>query len=367
MANKSKPIPSELLELLKSKPNLTNMQIAEKFNIPRSRVERIKQANNLTKKKIPDPLDIVEFMKNNKDINLTKVSEIFRLPVHKLQHLKQKYNLTKKRVLLTPQEIANIVEYVKNTPNTPQQEVADIFDISIAQLSFIKQKHKLTNTPVIPLDTPETIEFIKNNPSLSKKEMAQSLGITINQLSNIKDKHNLTTKGLRRFLKKNTGDGMLICSRCGESKDILSCYHVGTINYCKDCRAIRNREMKEANRAKNYSSVEMLLRFRMNNAKTNLKYRKIPHEFTIDLPYLLTIYENQKGKCYYSGLDMTLNSNDGNSISLDRIDSTKGYIMENVVLCRWTINNMKNDMTVGEFYQNCKYVFDNMSIKNQNG
>lgn len=49
---------------------------------------------------------------------------------------------------------------------------------------------------------------------------------------------------------------------------------------------------------------------------------------------LLELYKQQKGKSYYFGIEMDLTcSNDLLAISVDRIDNSRGYIDDNVVLC----------------------------------
>ncbi len=62
--------------------------------------------------------------------------------------------------------------------------------------------------------------------------------------------------------------------------------------------------------------------------------------------------------CAYTGIDLTCKSHQPNTVSLDRIDSTKGYTEDNVVLCCWTANMMKNSSTVSEFVDWCKKVAD---------
>lgn len=49
-------------------------------------------------------------------------------------------------------------------------------------------------------------------------------------------------------------------------------------------------------------------------------------------------------------------SRKGNTVSVDRLDSSKGYTLENVVLCCAAINRMKMDMTVDEFRRWCQLV-----------
>jgi hypothetical protein len=54
------------------------------------------------------------------------------------------------------------------------------------------------------------------------------------------------------------------------------------------------------------------------------------------------------------------------SVSLDRVDSGKGYIQGNVVLCCVYANRMKNDQSVDEFVRWCKLIVDHHKDKNIN-
>ena len=62
-----------------------------------------------------------------------------------------------------------------------------------------------------------------------------------------------------------------------------------------------------------------------------------------------SMLEGQAGLCYYTGLKMVLAPNAPETVSLDRVDSSKGYTRSNVVLCCSRVNLMKLDMTVLEF------------------
>ena len=63
------------------------------------------------------------------------------------------------------------------------------------------------------------------------------------------------------------------------------------------------------------------------------KYLKNPQ---IDLNFLLTLYADQNGFCALTGMKMTHRLDDPRSISIDRINSSKGYVTGNVQLvCRW--------------------------------
>jgi hypothetical protein len=61
------------------------------------------------------------------------------------------------------------------------------------------------------------------------------------------------------------------------------------------------------------------------------------------------LFLNSKGVCHYTGQKLDLKTNSRNTISLDRIDSSKGYEMGNVVFCTALINRMKLDLTMDDF------------------
>lgn len=60
--------------------------------------------------------------------------------------------------------------------------------------------------------------------------------------------------------------------------------------------------------------------------------------------------------CAYTGEVLTLERNKLNIVSVDRIDSNKGYTKDNVVFCCSIINIMKTYLTVAEFRDWCTKV-----------
>jgi hypothetical protein len=80
---------------------------------------------------------------------------------------------------------------------------------------------------------------------------------------------------------------------------------------------------------------------------------------------MMGIYHAQDGKCALSGEQMTHITGKGRvptNISIDRIDSSKGYVPGNVQLVCAIINCMKNEHPQEEFIKFCQKVVD----KNQN-
>jgi hypothetical protein len=95
-------------------------------------------------------------------------------------------------------------------------------------------------------------------------------------------------------------------------------------------------------------------RFFINKCKCRNKETGV--KVNIDVIYLKNLWNSQNGKCSYTGIKMMLpDTTNGFSVvhslykaSLDRIDSSKGYIKGNVEFVCYAINNAKNDFSKQE-------------------
>ena len=92
------------------------------------------------------------------------------------------------------------------------------------------------------------------------------------------------------------------------------------------------------------------------------KKRKIP--FNINIKYVWDLYLKQNKKCALSGLPLDFsygrNCHHKGTASLDRIDSTKGYVKNNVQWVHKDINWMKQDYSNDYFIQMCKLIVGNI-------
>lgn len=91
-----------------------------------------------------------------------------------------------------------------------------------------------------------------------------------------------------------------------------------------------------------------------NGSKLNNRERK-PKELTIDIQYGWNLFVKQNGKCALSKIDLSFNKKNYTA-SLDRIDSSKGYIEGNVQWVHKDINIMKNKFNNNYFITMCKLV-----------
>lgn len=80
-------------------------------------------------------------------------------------------------------------------------------------------------------------------------------------------------------------------------------------------------------------------------------------DFTITKEYLWDLFLKQKRKCALSGVDIIMHSKRiQQTASLDRIDSSKGYIFGNVQWVHKIVNAMKQDVSEKEFYKWCQLI-----------
>lgn len=80
---------------------------------------------------------------------------------------------------------------------------------------------------------------------------------------------------------------------------------------------------------------------------------------SVNIDYLDNLLVMQKSKCALSGLDISLTTDDSEierTASLDRIDSSKGYIEGNVQWVHKEINKIKQNLSQDRFIELCNLV-----------
>ena len=158
-----------------------------------------------------------------------------------------------------------------------------------------------------------------------------------------------------------------------ESRYVKSAQKKGRKNYCSlSCHAISTREQKlsdwvnsegnksllrsiAGNRRDEYSPFRTL--FKSCRTRTN-KSGQPKGEFDLDLTYMKQLWEEQQGKCAITKVDLKLENsyNKNYQASLDRIDSSKGYVKGNVRYISVSVNWLKNNLDdnhLREFIQIC--------------
>jgi hypothetical protein len=150
------------------------------------------------------------------------------------------------------------------------------------------------------------------------------------------------------------------CSSCGETKSVELFYRHkgikdGYQNKCKSCHDSYTKTYYEKNK-------EKIVKYRVDYNRNNPRkaYRNLDSRFKLliksasyrnkfevllTLDDLKNIWSEQEGRCAYTKLPLLATANQFNTVSLDRIDSSKGYVAGNVQLVCAAINKMKQDYT----------------------
>lgn len=80
-------------------------------------------------------------------------------------------------------------------------------------------------------------------------------------------------------------------------------------------------------------------------------------QLKISKQYAYSVLEKQGFKCSLTGVPITIHiKNDSNTASLDRIDSSEGYIQGNIQWVHKRINKMKMEYSQSDFIEWCKKV-----------
>lgn len=176
------------------------------------------------------------------------------------------------------------------------------------------------------------------------------------------------------------------CSICKEDKEVKDFYLMNgkPEARCKPCRRsyvkerlsdpVRHEKDKAYQRA-NYESNKKTIQLERKKLRTADMHTKIVSilgnsrgsakvkglAYNINVTYVKELYERQDGVCALSGEVLTVAGDRylSNMISLDRVDSSKGYIMGNVQWVCVKYNMMKAHATQEDFINMCKQVWEN--------
>lgn len=117
----------------------------------------------------------------------------------------------------------------------------------------------------------------------------------------------------------------------------------------KLCGKCRGRQARERGR----ECIESKAREMATKARSRATGRKLPCD--IDALWIVTRWYEQRGRCHFSGRPMTLQPGP-RCVSLDRLNSAKGYTRRNTVLAAMRVNTMKSDMREDEFLDWCEAI-----------
>lgn len=153
------------------------------------------------------------------------------------------------------------------------------------------------------------------------------------------------------------------CGKCHEIKPLEEfysngCYKDGVKKYrttCIKCVLEKSTEKYQQNKHETTYKRGLTARNYITNLINKSSHRKRNH--TLDINYVMDLYNNQNGLCALSGRKMTHITGKGRvwtNISIDRIDSRLDYVKGNVQLVCLGPNLMKQNMHQDEMVSWCR-------------
>lgn len=132
-----------------------------------------------------------------------------------------------------------------------------------------------------------------------------------------------------------------LCKYCSETSPWK--FKGSRKNICRICfnKQEANRSRSKYKKIKIDRNVHSLVYTKLKSAE--LRCFKIGREFNISIEYIDKLLEKQDNKCIYSGINFD-NKSKLYTVSIDRINSAKGYTQENIQLVCNCINTMKMDL-----------------------
>jgi hypothetical protein len=153
----------------------------------------------------------------------------------------------------------------------------------------------------------------------------------------------LKRSGLRSarpaFHKEITVVGV-ICSICKTPKPIEQ--YTGLLSYCNACKNDKIKAREKDNLLLFFSRVASVLKRRNKSKGTSS---------LVSAELLVKMFNEQKGKCFYSDEEMRPGRWQGRSlqsVSVDRVDVNRGYEGNNIVLCTLRSNIIKSNQSLDE-------------------
>lgn len=192
-------------------------------------------------------------------------------------------------------------------------------------------------------------KFYKNNRNWCKK----CLTIKYRESTRIyAAKHVAQTTA--RLVERSTNPKQ--CRLCPENN--LTKFSKFNFHYCTKCMSIKqlsikHLELKQGNYTKFFKRI-------LSGAKIRSLSKSM--EFNLTVEWLENKRKEQNNKCYYTGIEFNPFKRK-HTLSMDRLDSTKGYTTDNVVLCIWIVNSMKNNSSLEDFKDMIKILYFNYVVR----
>lgn len=163
------------------------------------------------------------------------------------------------------------------------------------------------------------------------------------------------------------------CTHCGAVQPLTAFYTTGKRvdgspkynSWCKSC--ISQKQASYHQRTWGEDKLKYTAFKRTKSVRSYLQYlrgkavQRGKAGGVLSLDVLELLWQTQQGRCALTGWPMTMELAAGvvpTNCSLDRIDSSQGYVVGNVQLVCRAANTAKSNLTTAEFVQLCRAVVE---------
>lgn len=163
-----------------------------------------------------------------------------------------------------------------------------------------------------------------------------------------KETYNLLTT-IKIIDKRKNGCNIWLCKcSCGNLTKVDS----GQLNNgnVKSCGCNKRRKGIDNPNWKGFENISGNLFQSIRGCARN---RRI--EFNVSIEEINDLFQQQNGTCALSGLDIHLIPHK-ETASLDRVDSSKAYTVDNIQWLHKDVNKIKSDLSISQFYYYCQLV-----------
>lgn len=298
--------------------------------------------------------------------------------VKKIQSVKtiaKEMNISKSSVLNILHK--NNIKLRYNSCNVPIEEIINLYNQGklIFQIATIYNLSKNTLSKILKragvdvknhiksklLNYEEVIEYHKKNNEILIKT-ATNFNVSTDTIKKL-----LINNGYKNFRKKvwnRSFDAELIemYNKNFSSLDIAKYFgfcHTTILRHLKRLDVKIKKLYVEAKRSSGYRSINGS---HFSSIKKSAQIRCL--KFEVSKEQIHDLFLIQKCKCKISGVELTMPENNNDYItgdftaSLDRIDSSKGYTIDNIQWVHKKINIMKQNMSDQEFIDWCRIISD---------
>lgn len=225
--------------------------------------------------------------------------------------------------------------------------------IDILKKKEIICKHKRES--IANLRTKQINDLIKQNYTL--REISDKTGLTYNNLTAFCRSHAITPNHHTNWSVNEIAilKDMIINGK--SYKEIATHLNRSTSTISNQVARLGLKRIHISN--KKYKDSKLINGGFFNVIKSGAKVRNL--EFNITIEQIEDLFLKQNGKCALSGIILNLTKNSNyrlSTASLDRIDSSKGYIIENIQWIHKRINKIKNDLPEDEFLEWIQLIYN---------